>query len=62
MMDLDEALEHVMGGEIVQRPGWDPDDILVKWWEQGQVGWRTTRVIDCQDMVADDWRVIGRVQ
>lgn len=61
-MDLDEALERVAAGEIVQRAGWGPDDVIVKWWAQGQEGWRTTRMISCPDMVADDWQVIGRIQ
>lgn len=62
-MDIDEALEHVLLGEVVQRLAWGPDDVIVKWWDkEGQIGWRSTRLISCPDMVADDWRVVGRVQ
>ena len=62
-MDLDEALDAVIHGAVVQRPTWGPDDVVVRFYEKGLIaGWRTTRVISCPDMVADDWRVVGRLQ
>jgi hypothetical protein len=62
-MDLDEALERVvLAGEVVARPEWGPDDCIVRFWtKERQVGWRTTRIVSCPDMVADDWRVIGHL-
>lgn len=63
-MDLDEALEHVIfRNEVVARPEWGPDDCVVRWSPvAGQLSWRTSRVISCPDMVAEDWRVIGHLQ
>lgn len=62
-MDLDEAIEAALRGAVVQRPLWGPDDVIVRFYDKGLIaGWRTSRVISCPDMVADDWRVIGRLQ
>lgn len=63
-MDLDEALEHVMAGEVVKRAQWGPDDVIVRYQPKDQptIMWRTTRMISCADMVADDWKVVGYIQ
>lgn len=64
-MDLDEAIESALEGKVVQRPGWGPNDAILRAYDPKAplvLLWRTTRMISCPDMVADDWMVIGRVQ
>jgi hypothetical protein len=59
-MDYQEAMQHVATDHLVARMSWNGGHVrLHRKTDDGSFSWAATRDLLPQDMLADDWYVLG---
>lgn len=66
MTDFESALEEVARGNVMTRPSWPVGEGLYLYLTPTPYGpvpaWRTTYTLTEEDLFAEDWEVLSRVQ